>query len=61
MTVRARRRLSVPASILTFVLMTAVSAAVAMSLLILADPRTQAFWGGRLAELGSTVRALLPW
>lgn len=32
---------------------------IAMGLLILLDPRTQAYWGGRLGDLLALLRALV--
>ena len=56
--VASARRLSLRASVITFVLMSALVVALAMGLLILLDPRTQDYWGGRLAGLTAGVRAL---
>ena len=55
-----RGRIDVRASLLSFVVMTAIVAAASAGLLVLLDPRAQAFWGSRLSELGSTIRSLLP-
>jgi hypothetical protein len=44
--------------------MTAVVAALAVGLLVLLDPRAQAFWGAKFSDLGTGARALvsqLPW
>ncbi|MBA3376709.1 MAG: hypothetical protein H0U00_13020 [Actinobacteria bacterium] len=54
----AARRLSLRTSVVMFVAMSGVVVAAAMGLLILIDPRTQSFWGGRLAELTAGVRTL---
>lgn len=42
-----------------FVLMSALVAAAAMGMLVLIDPRTQAYWGSRLGELAAALRALI--
>ena len=52
-------RLSFRASVITFVLMSAVVVALSMGLLILIDPRTQEYWSGRLGDLLAWVRALV--
>ncbi len=52
------RRLSLRASVITFVLMSGIVVAATMGLLVLIDPRTQDYWGGRLAELAAGMRAL---
>jgi hypothetical protein len=44
---------------MSFALMTAVVVAGAMGLLILADPRTQGYWGDRLADLAAALRGLI--
>ena len=53
------RRLSFRASVITFVLMSALVVALSMGLLILIDPRTQEYWSGRLGDLLAWVRALV--
>ena len=62
--VDARRGFSFRDSAITFTFMTAVVAALAVGLLVLLDPRAQAFWGAKFNDLGTGVRALvsqLPW
>ncbi|MHB8630321.1 MAG: hypothetical protein ACYC9W_00130 [Candidatus Limnocylindria bacterium] len=59
-----RRGLSFRDSAITFAVMTAVVAALAVGLLILLDPRSQAFWGAKFSDLGTAARAVadrLPW
>ena len=59
-----RRGLSFRDSAITFAVMTAVVAALAVGLLILLDPRSQAFWGTKFSDLGTAARAVadqLPW
>ncbi len=59
-----RRGISFRDSAITFVFMIGVVAVLSVGLLVLLDPRSQTFWGGRLSELGTAVRALvdqLPW
>lgn len=51
--------MSFRASVITFVLMSAIVVALSMGLLILVDPRTQEFWAGRLGEVLATLRALV--
>lgn len=55
----ARSRLSLRGSLVLFVLMSAAVSAAAMGLLVLLDPRTQAYWGGRLGDLLAFLRALI--
>lgn len=55
----AGRRLSLRGSLVLFVLMSAAVSAAAMGLLVLLDPRTQAYWGGRLGDLLAFLRALV--
>lgn len=38
---------------LAFIAITALAAALAVALLVLLDPRTQAWWGARFSELGT--------
>lgn len=59
MTGAPARRLSFRASVVSFVLVSGLAVAIAMGLLILVDPRTQAYWGGRLGDLLATLRALV--
>jgi len=59
-----RRSFSFRDSAITFAFMTAVVAALAVGLLVLLDPRAQAFWGAKFSDLGTDARALvsqLPW
>jgi hypothetical protein len=59
-----RQRLSFRDSAITFLSMTAIEVVLAAGILVLLDPRSQAFWGAKLSDLGTTVRALLsqlPW
>jgi hypothetical protein len=59
-----RRGVSFRDSAITFAFMTAVVAVLAVGLLVLLDPRSQAFWGTKVSGLGTMVRALvdpLPW
>jgi hypothetical protein len=59
-----RRGISFRESAITFGVMTGGVALLAVGLLILLDPRAQSFWGVKLSELGTLVRALvsqLPW
>lgn len=55
----ARSRLSLRGSLVLFVLMSAAVSAAAMGLLVLLDPRTQAYWGGRLGDLLAFLRVLV--
>lgn len=59
-----RRGISFRESAITFAFMTAAVAVLAVGLLVLLDPRSQAFWGAKLSDLGTAARALwdqLPW
>lgn len=56
----APRRLGIRSSVVGLVAMTGLVVAASMGLVILIDPRTQAYWGGRLAELAAAVRTLVP-
>ena len=51
------RRLTARASIISFVATSAIATTASIGLFVLLDPRAQAFWGGRLGELVSLVRA----
>ncbi|HVR88661.1 MAG TPA: hypothetical protein VHG53_03850 [Candidatus Limnocylindria bacterium] len=53
------RGLSFRSSAIAFALMTLAVMVLAAGLLILLDPRAQAFWGGKLSDLGSAAHALL--
>lgn len=52
-----RRGISFRDSAITFLAMTGGVAVLAVGLLILLDPRAQAFWGARANDLGTMVRA----
>ena len=54
------RRLTLRASVVTFVLMTGAIIVAAAALFILLDPRTQAFWVARWDDLSALVRSWLP-
>jgi hypothetical protein len=54
-----RRGFSFRDSSITFAFMTMVVAALAVGLLVLLDPRAQAFWGAKLSDLGTAARALV--
>jgi hypothetical protein len=59
-----RRGISFRDSAITFAFMTAVVAVLAVGLLVLLDPRSQAFWGTKFSDLGTATRAVidqLPW
>lgn len=59
-----RRGISFRDSAITFGFMTAVVAVLTVGLLVLLDPRSQAFWGTKFSDLGTMVRVLvnsLPW
>ncbi len=46
-------------NVLAFVAMVAVVLFASTALLVLLDPRSQAWWGDRFSEIGTFVRALL--
>ena len=46
-------------SVLAFVLVTAAVVVLATALLVLLDPRSQAWWGGLFSGLGSSAHAFL--
>jgi hypothetical protein len=59
-----RRGISFRDSAITFGFMTAVVAVLTVGLLVLLDPRSQAFWDTKFSDLGMMVRVLvnsLPW
>ena len=62
-----RRELSFRDSAITSIAMTGAVAVFAVVLLVLLDPRAQAFWGAKFSDLGTTVRSLvdqlppMPW
>jgi len=45
-------------SVLAFLAVTALAVFAVTALLVLLDPRSQEWWGDRLSELGTFVRAL---
>ncbi len=47
-------------SLLAFVAISAVILVAAIGLLILLDPRSQAWWGDQFSAVGSFFRSLLP-
>lgn len=47
-------------NVLAFVAITAVVLVVATALLVLLDPRSQAWWGDLFSSLGAFVRSHLP-
>ena len=53
------RRLSPRASIVSFVVTSALATAASTGLFVLLDPRAQAFWAGRFGDLLSFVRSLV--
>jgi hypothetical protein len=55
----AQRRLSPRASVISFVLTTAIATAAAMGLFVLLDPRAQAFWAARISEFITALRGLV--
>lgn len=59
-----RQGISFRESTISFAFMTAIVAVLAVGILILLDPRAQAFWGAKLNDLLSAARAAaeqLPW
>jgi hypothetical protein len=59
-----RRGISFRDSAITWAFMTGLVAVLAVGLLIMLDPRSQAFWGAKFSDLGTLVRALVnafPW
>jgi len=54
-----RRGISFRDSAISFGAMAGAVAVLAVGALILLDPRSQAFWGTKLSELGTIVRALV--
>jgi len=54
-----RRGFSFRDSSITFAFMTVAAAALAVGLLVLLDPRAQAFWGAKFSDLGTGARALV--
>lgn len=54
-----RRGIPFRDSAITFAFMTAVVAVLAVSALILLDPRSQAFWGAKFDAFGTAARAFV--
>ncbi len=52
------KRLSPRASVLSFVVTSALATGAAVGLFVLLDPRAQAFWAGRFGELFAGLRGL---
>jgi len=50
-------RLSPRASVVSFVLTSAIATAASIGLFVLLDPRAQAFWSGRLSGFVDLVRS----
>jgi hypothetical protein len=46
-------------NILAFVAIVAVALALSTAMLVLLDPRSQAWWGDRFSELGAVARGLV--
>ena len=55
----SERRVSARSSVLSFVVTAAVATAAAIGLLVLLDPRAQAFWAARMQEFIAAVRGLV--
>lgn len=55
----AQRRPTFRWNVLAFVAMVALVLFITTALLVLLDPRSQAWWGDRFSELGTFVRALV--
>ena len=53
----SERQLSPRASLISFVATSAIATAAATGLFVLLDPRAQAYWGGRLNDFVTLVRA----
>lgn len=47
-------------NVLAFIAITVVVLAAATALLVLLDPRSQAWWGALFSSLGTFVRSILP-
>jgi hypothetical protein len=54
-----RRGISFRDSAITFLTMIGAVAVLAIVILVLLDPRAQAFWGTRFSDFGTIVRALV--
>lgn len=62
--VDTRRGISFRDAAITFGAMTGAVTVLAVGVLILLDPRAQAFWGTKFSDLGTIARAVvnqLPW
>ena len=55
----ARRGFSFRDSAITFGAMTAAVVVLAVGILVLLDPRAQAFWGAKFSDLGAAARAVV--
>ena len=55
----AGERFSLRDGLIGFVLMSAVVVAAALGLLVLIDPRTQAYWGDRLGDVLAAARSVI--
>ncbi|HKC89850.1 MAG TPA: hypothetical protein VKE23_00810 [Candidatus Limnocylindria bacterium] len=53
-------RVGFRSSAIGFAVMTGAVTLAAMGLFVLMDPRAQAFWGARIADVATFVRSLLP-
>jgi hypothetical protein len=51
------RGLSPRASVISFVVTSAVATGASIGLFVLLDPKAQAFWGGRFTDLVNLVRS----
>ena len=47
-------------NVLAFVAIVALALALSTAMLVLLDPRSQAWWGDRFSELGAVVHGLIP-
>lgn len=59
MTLTERPAFSFRDSLITVILLVGAVAGLSVGLLILLDPRAQAFWGARCSDLGAAVRTLV--
>jgi hypothetical protein len=53
-------RVGFRSSAIAFAVMTGAVTLAAMGLFVLMDPRAQAFWGARIADVVNFVRSLFP-
>ncbi len=53
----SERRLTPRASVISFVLTSALATAASIGLFVLLDPRAQAFWSGRISDLVNMIRS----